>query len=249
MSPAARLALAATALLGGAAPAGAQAPARAFATLGTDVPYQYYGGVGVELAPLTLTYRAGLLARPYPATLTALLRGIGLDALYADLIDASFASGWMNTLSVQLAVGRRGRVRVGLDLRHDRVATDDTSFDVIAPLLGPALAAALAPPGGRPTVGFRVASRLTGGGLRGGYDLPLGRSGRHALRLELSLAKYVESATTLALDGEENAALSALGEDILARDVFGPYGFVGGIGVGVVSRVRPPAPLRTPPRT
>ena len=235
MSPAAaRTALAAAALLAGAACAGAQARARAFATLGTDVPYQYYGGLGVELAPLTLAYRAGLLAAPYPAALTTLLEGIGLDALYADLIDASFDRGWMNTLSVQLAVGRRGCTRLGLDLRHDRVATDDTSFDVVAPVLGPGLAAALAPPGGEAGVEIRVASRLTGGGLRASHDLTLGRSRRHALRLELSLAKYVGSATTLALDGEENAALSAVAEALLRRDVFGPHGLVGGVGVGYV---------------
>lgn len=212
----------------------AQSP---FLVLGTDVPVQYYVGIGLDADRLGLTYRAGYPGEPYPGMLTGAMAAIGLDELYVDLIDDSFGGGWMNTLSAQVSAGRRRRFRIGLDLRHDRLRASDDAVSLLGPVLGPGLTAALAAAGGE-AVAARVQCNLTGLGLRASRDLRLGRGGRHRLRVEASLAKYLEAATSLAFDGDELAAFeelaSGLAESILARQVFDPYGYVGGLGVAYV---------------
>ena len=229
------------ALLGGApvAPLLAQAP---LAALGPDVPYQYYAGLGITLDQLTLTYRAGLPGPPYPGIVARGMGAIGLDEVYVDLIGDSFAGGWLNTFSVQVRGGRERHWAFGIDLRHDRLAAEASATELLGPVVGPAFTAALALAGGDDT-GARVATVLTGAGLRISRDVPLGRRRRHALRLDFSLAKYLDARTALSFDGERLASLepiaSQLAADILSREIFDPYGYVGGLGVAYVHRLGP----------
>ena len=52
------------------------------ATIGTDIPYQHYLGINMELKNIDISYRTGILVPPYSDAILGIIQGLGTDEIY-----------------------------------------------------------------------------------------------------------------------------------------------------------------------
>lgn len=194
--------------------------------VGTDIPYQFSTGIGVEHKSFGLAFETGFLIPPYSNAILNIIEALGTDELYINLLNSSFSFGSMNALQPQYLLGKNKNWTIGLDLRYDFLTASDASRDVMEQLLERNLFTPI-----QRNRKISMSLSLLGTGLRFSRRFPLGKTNNHQLQIELSAIKHIGIKTNVQLNNLESEVLSDEVNALLWDDVFKPYGYVGGLGV------------------
>lgn len=198
------------------------------ASIGTDIPYQHYLGINMELKNMDISYRTGILVPPYSDAILGILEGLGTDEVYLNLLDAAYEFGWMNSLGAYYKFGSEKKWYTGAEFRIDYLTASDSPSDLIEAVSGQTL--------NRTNfmtrnIELQLGLRIFASGFRFGKSFSLDSGDRHSLKTEFSVSKYI--ATQSFLQGNGNN-LERINEEIsrmLWEDVFRTYGYVGGLGL------------------
>lgn len=201
--------------------------------VGTDIPYQFSIGIGVEHKSFGLAFETGVLTPPYSNAILNIIEALGTDELYINLLNSSFSFGSMNALQPHYLLGKNKNWAMGLDLRYDFLTASDAPTDVIEQLLERNL---FTPLQRNRTVSMSLG--LLGTGLRLSRRFPLGKTNNHQVQIELSAIKHIGTITNVQLNNLESEVLSKEVNTLLWDDVFKPYGYVGGLGVKYIYKFR-----------
>jgi hypothetical protein len=63
-------------------------------SIGTDIPYQFFVGAGLETEPIDISYRTGILVPPYSDMILSIIESLGTAEVYINLLDVAYDRGW-----------------------------------------------------------------------------------------------------------------------------------------------------------
>ena len=199
------------------------------AQLGTDIPYQHYIGVNLEIEKVDFSYRTGILIPPYSNTILDIIEGLGTAEIYIRLLESSYDFGWMNSLGAYYKFGQNRSWYAGVEFRYDYLTAIDTPEDAVEAATGRNINRAGII---QRELDLELALRMYAVSARVGKKLQLFKSLHHHLKIEVSAGKHL--ATQSILKGNSNN-LSWVNDELdrlLWEDVFRPYGYIGGLGIG-----------------
>ncbi len=201
------------------------------AAIGTDIPYQHYAAINLELKNVDFSYRSGILIAPYSEAILGILEGFGTDEVYINLLDASFDFGWMNSLGAYYKFGSKKLWYAGVDVRFDFLTASDTPQGLIESVSGQSVnRTGLI----NREIQLQLGLRTAGVGLRFGRSFALGSNNRHYLKCDLSVIKHISSATTLKGNWNNLELINQEIDRLIWEEVFRTFGYLGGVGVSYV---------------
>lgn len=199
---------------------------------GTDIPYQHYLAVNLELKKIDFSYRTGILTPPYSDAILDIINVLGTDDIYIDLLDASFDFGWTNSIGTYYKFGKKKDWYVGGEIRYDYLTAADAPQSIIQTITGQpiSLVSFLFS-----SVELKLGLKMLATGFRFGKSFTLSSNNKHHLKTEISGSKYILTQSVLELQGLNlglnlepiNKELNSL----LWEDVFKKYGYIGGLGI------------------
>jgi hypothetical protein len=203
--------------------------------VGTDIPYLYYAGIDFGLKNVDFTYRTGILIPPYSDAILATLNGIGVDDIYINILDAAYQFGWMNSIGAYYKIGYQKDWYIGGDFRFDWLIASDAPRDLVETVTGQSINFGNR---FRRDVELQLGLRMLAFGLRIGKSFTLDSENRHSISTEISINKYISTRSSLEANGNDLEIANEILDDLLWEDVFGPYGYVGGIGIKYSYKIR-----------
>jgi hypothetical protein len=192
---------------------------------GIDVPIQHYLGVNLETKNIDLYYRTGVLIPPFSNTILKILKKLGTEEIYINLLDASFDFGWMNSIGASYKFGNNKRWYFGSEVRFDYLSAADTPEDLLEAAIE------------KPVNIYRTKKNkielglnMFATGFRFGRLFNIDKQNRHYFRIEILFSKYVSTQSFLRINDKYPERLNNELNKILWQDVFKNYGYAGGIG-------------------
>ena len=200
-------------------------------SLGTDIPYQHYLSINLEMNKIDLSYRTGILTPPYSDAVLSIISSLGTDEIYINLLDASFDFGWTNSIGTYYKFGKKKDWYGGGEIRYDFLKAADAPQNIIQTITGQPmnLFNFLSS-----SVELKLGLKMVATGFRFGKVFTLSSNNKHHLKTEISVSKYILTQSGLELQGLNlGLNLELINKELdrlLWEDVFKRYGYVGGIG-------------------
>ena len=196
--------------------------------IGTDIPYQLHIGSTIDRKKLRVSLRSGILFGPYSQMTIGLVELLGTPEVYVSILESAYQFGSMNALALQYAIGNKQNWYIGPEMRFDYLMASDTGSELIEAVLGQDLS---------PKIGAQRDQELLvdlglmmyAVGLRFTRQIPFTK--KHALLVELSIYKHYQTKSSLYINEETPENLDTMLNDLLWKDVFLPYGYLGGFGM------------------
>lgn len=198
---------------------------------GTDIPYQHYLAVNLEMKKIDFSYRSGILTPPYSDAILDIINVLGTDDIYIDLLDASFDFGWTNSIGTYYKFGKKKDWYGGGEIRYDYLTAADAPQNIIQTITG------------KPinslnflfsSIELKLGLKMLATGFRFGKSFTLSSNNKHHLKTEISVNKYIMTQSILELQGFNlGLNLEPINKELdrlLWEDVFKKYGYIGGIG-------------------
>lgn len=198
------------------------------ASIGTDIPYQHYLGINMELKNIDISYRTGILVPPYSDAILGIIERLGTDEIYIKLLDVAYEFGWMNSVGVYYKFGSEQKWYAGSEFRFDYLSASDTPAELVEAISGQTI--------NRPNfinrnIELKLGLRMLALGLRFGRTFNLGTSNKHFLKTEFSISKHIATQSILQGNGNNLERINQEIDKLLWDDVFKTYGYVGGFGI------------------
>ena len=202
--------------------------------IGTDIPYQVYANVTFETKQVDISYKSGILTRPYSDAILNLFQALGTDEIYIKLLETSYDFGWMNTLGAYYKFGEKRKWYAGPELRFDYFTASETPSGILEEIAGDRFE------NGNQTTNIKgkLSVMTYAIGWRSGYKFELKQNNKHNFRIEISAAKYIATHATLKINGESNTNLNKYVDEQIWENMFKRNGVLIGFGVSYAYRFK-----------
>jgi hypothetical protein len=197
-------------------------------SIGTDIPYQFFVGAGLETEPIDISYRTGILVPPYSDMILSIIESLGTAEVYINLLDVAYDRGWMNSIGAYYKFPGDRSWYIGAEFRLDQLAAKDSVSDLVEAVIGIPLG----------TFGFiqtnpevDMGLTLYALGIRLGKSFEFFNNKKHRFKTEISIAKHLATQSSLHINGQNAPNMNAILDEILWEDVFKKNGYVFGMGL------------------
>ncbi len=197
-------------------------------SVGTDLPYQHFLGVALQTKPIDVYYRTGILIPPYSNIILGIIEQLGTNEIYTRILKSTYEFGWMNSLGVCYKFGKQKKWYGGPEFRLDYLTASKTPSDLIGAVVGKQISIVNNP---FIKINTELGLIMYAFGVRFGRSFVFGTSSQYSFNLELSVYKNIETQSILSINNQQTGELNELLDQLLWKDVFKKYGYIGGIGI------------------
>jgi len=200
-------------------------------TAGTEFPYQHYLGFNVHVNDLDISYRTGILNKPYSDILIDALSIYDYPDEVLDFLKETYEVGWMNSIGVYKRFGKNKQWYLGPEFRLDYLNQQTTPVEVAESFFDDARLNDFEIID-ESTEDVEVSLLTLAFGVRVGRTFqPIKNNPRHLINAELAIYRYIEVHSKVTIDGNNSEIVDELTDELLSKDFFGPHGQFPVLGV------------------